>query len=223
MLSKGTIRLTFSCLATAIVLISSPGSEALAPKSHSESMKGSTHGSFDCMVCHSYKRSAETPSAPLRNQSANTSRFEVYDSISEICLSCHDNIVAPVPPTSENWRCTAFPTPPDSEVKHHPYCVPYGYSPELDFLPPYVGENRRVRLFGAWGNSFDGPRVECASCHDPHHPENPKFLRVPPEQQELCKCCHKALPGLTRRVYVLMQKYTTQPKDCPECHPRHYK
>jgi len=35
-----------------------------------------------------------------------------------------------------------------------------------------------------------GPSVECASCHDPHTPNNGTFLRVSNNQSGLCLSCH---------------------------------
>lgn len=236
MLSRGAIRILWCCVATmSMASLAAPPDNSSGSgerqASHFDSMKGSVHGTFSspedrtnpCKACHSGvdEVGAEIP-VPLWDPTGDTEPFQAFSGVSDVCLSCHEAIVAQAPPTSAGWRCCVFPGPQNGagEAKHHPFAVPYGCRPDLDFFTPDEAEGRGIRLFEAWDRSIATKRVECASCHDPHHPENPQFLRVSPEQQELCKCCHQTLPELTRRVYLPMQRNAVERTDCRSCHPK---
>jgi len=236
MLSRGAIRILLCCLATMpMASLSAPPNEspgsAEHPKDHLDSMKDSVHGSFGlsekvsipCNSCHvgGIEQGADRP-VPRWDPSTDTVQFQVFGGVSEVCLSCHDGMVAAAPPTSAGWRCCVFPGPQNgaAKAKHHPFAVPYGCRPNIDFLPLSEAEKGSINLFEAWDGSVSTKRVECASCHDPHHPENPKLLRVPSEQQQLCKCCHETQPELTRRVYLPMQRDMDVRGDCRSCHQK---
>ena len=89
----------------------------------------------------------------------------------------------------------------------HPVGVQYPDPNVYDFQPGLIakanvsffdfdGDNRpdsnEIRLY----NSGSGPRVECASCHDPHGVEGAdgkliaSFLRVKSKESTICLTCH---------------------------------
>ncbi|ROR32426.1 cytochrome c3 family protein [Inmirania thermothiophila] len=89
----------------------------------------------------------------------------------------------------------------------HPVGVRYPDPGVYDFAPGMVAQGG-LRFFDKDGDGradpdeirlYDngsGPRVECASCHDPHGVDGgggaliPSFLRVPSDGSQICLTCH---------------------------------
>jgi len=109
------------------------------------------------------------------------------------CLACHSSGIGTIP------DFTAFALGTDL-TDDHPIGILYPdeFGPGYDFAEPDVIITGRLSFFDLNGNGFpnandvrlydtgDGPKVECASCHDPHGVPsgtkgtkfNPSFLRV---------------------------------------------
>jgi predicted CXXCH cytochrome family protein len=147
--------------------------------------------------------------------------------LSLLCLSCHDGVMVPAPPTSERWFSgTQIPgvqadgTTQLQEIGHHPFGVEY--TPHWGTGLLAYSEVRKCglplsRLAGSPAGS-----LECPTCHDPHSPAGESYLRVTMDEYKLCLCCHQQLPELSRQVYLPMQKEleVIESGDCRSCHQK---
>lgn len=137
-------------------------------------------------------------------------------SSSSLCLSCHDGTIAvdtinspyPAGTTTANYHfrmttagpgtCGAChwengPTPLAAEKRHgflgtdlsndHPINMTYDNLADPKLRP--------ISWVTAAGLKLDSlNRVQCASCHDPHVPNEKAFLRISNAQSALCTTCH---------------------------------
>jgi predicted CXXCH cytochrome family protein len=188
-----------------------------------------------CFNCHiSTARPAN--SGALRWQApAGSPDFECFRrqagdalpiNLSLMCLSCHDDVIAPAPPTSERWLARS-PLLGDQisgvsrkqGIGHHPFRVEYPAQWSPDFQQYYASPMCELPLYPTYRG---GSRVslECPTCHDPHSPAGEPYLRVSSEKLELCLCCHRETPELSRQVYLPMQKEKKliESGDCRSCH-----
>lgn len=136
-----------------------------------------------------------------------------------VCLGCHDNVNAygtylgnsastkhdllnapgsgGVPDTSSYPKCARchgamyglpdpFPIGVDL-TNDHPISIRYPTAAEDPAfrVPPDANEGwgpGDLRLYGGW--------IECPTCHEPHDPSRPAFLRKSNAGSALCKTCH---------------------------------
>jgi len=166
-----------------------------------------------CKYCHT-PHNASTDEAltgvVLWNRQTPTGPYQMYDSsvsssldgavattpegVSLACLSCHDGTLAFNAvlngPVLNTGRISAGPGLIGTDLRNdHPISIQYGVdtalNPITDTVKGLVGE---LRLYSgvAYTNDF---QVECASCHDPHNTDNPKFLRLA-SVADVCTTCH---------------------------------
>ncbi len=149
--------------------------------------KESVHEPFSsgmCDACHEV-----TPEGKLKQ----------LDGMNDICLTCHDGIVAKdekvIHPAFEMLECTNCHNPhtspdikllkkPVSEVCfecHEPMVAkkhPYDVTPSKKII-------KNEALFAHGGH------VTCVSCHKPHASKLPVLLKESIDNRELCYKCHK--------------------------------
>ena len=127
-----------------------------------------------CNLCH-------PPTADIENSAVFLK--------SDLCLDCHDNIVAIMP---EARLRSGIPAMNNHPIKFTP----------LDFDPKKISHN----IISVGGKFFvSGPSgtlplfgktersaiVECATCHDPHGDSgHQKLRRLESRRGTLCKVCH---------------------------------
>ncbi len=80
----------------------------------------------------------------------------------------------------------------------HPISVPYPtFSQDSAFNQPIITKSDGGRAFTNGVQTFDDDKVQCASCHDPHDPDETNtegrdpFLRTSNEFSALCLTCHQ--------------------------------
>ncbi|GIK17578.1 MAG: hypothetical protein BroJett003_25420 [Planctomycetota bacterium] len=105
-----------------------------------------------------------------------------------ICLGCHDGTVASSTIGTAHAMLAGvregFEVPDGFVWRDHPIGVPYpqrerGYAPRSR-----VESDGRIRL--------PEGRVECVSCHDPHHAAGePYLLAMSNRRSALCLACHE--------------------------------
>ena len=161
-----------------------------------------------CIYCHTphnangsttvlWNRDLKDPSVyTLYNSSTLEEQPVGPGSVSLLCLCCHDGIISTeniLPDFSfhgkspECTNCHSMLDPaaaPFTDLSDdHPVSIPYSLvSPGLHERPINDVFPNGVRL-------FEG-RVECASCHNVHDPDNRPFLRIADSGSALCYTCH---------------------------------
>ena len=80
----------------------------------------------------------------------------------------------------------------------HPISVPYPlFSQDPAFNQPLIAKEDGGRTFPNGVQTFDDDKVQCASCHDPHNPDEENiegrdpFLRTSNRFSALCLTCHQ--------------------------------
>lgn len=80
----------------------------------------------------------------------------------------------------------------------HPISVPYPtFSKDSAFNQPLIAKEDGGRTFPNGVQTFDEDKVQCASCHDPHNPDEKNiegrdpFLRTSNRFSALCLTCHQ--------------------------------
>ena len=204
--------------AAAVMVFYSP---ALGSLDHTQQLIGSpenTPGQLAtiCRTCHlDMSRPLKTGSF-LQRPALN---------MSLLCLSCHDGVIGPAPPTSDGWFSGAqtLGVPPagiswTEEVGHHPVGTAYKQQGGSGLHPYEEPINCALPLYRL-GSSL-ATRVECPTCHDLHSPAAESNLRVTMDENKLCLCCHEQMPELSRQVYLPMQKEkeVIESGDCRSCH-----
>jgi predicted CXXCH cytochrome family protein len=193
--------------------------------------------SENCEICHLCGSGSEGAQTPLWDLATKNHIFQCYagragegnpSSVSLVCLSCHDGVIAADPPTSIGWPASSLigwfasspilKIEPGYEYLHHPYSVVYPWLWDSSFSPSVDGHVGVLPLHSPLGYGGLETRVECATCHDIHYSTAVAFLRISAEQNKLCLCCHKGVPTLTRHVYLQMQKKDVKSDDCRSCH-----
>jgi predicted CXXCH cytochrome family protein len=171
-----------------------------------------------CLVCHGCGLKAAIPNRSSWGTSGQApagwcDQQRTDSNLSLMCLSCHDGAIAPPPPTSEEWfggrRTIGDPVsvPLDRRtIGHHPFHVAYPVDGNRGFLPARQVTACSVSLFGVSQSHGYALTVECPSCHDVHRSSENSYLRVSMDRYELCLCCHRRVPPLSRAVYLPMQK-----------------
>lgn len=166
-----------------------------------------------CVYCHTPH--GGQPDAPLWNRSINTSgNYTMYTSptidmsidaqptgVSLACLSCHDgtiglDVIVNAPNSYTGGIPTTTPgtnTMPTGGFTYigedlrddHPVSVIYDPTSDTQF-------NAIADIEAAGVVLFEGNRVQCASCHNPHESDAAlaPFLRIANGGSTLCKTCH---------------------------------
>lgn len=167
-----------------------------------------------CVFCHTPHNAKSPQLAPLWNHASTTATYTLYGSptmdrtpqqpgySSKSCLSCHDGTVAidsygsrtganlmpgtPGTPHSPNLGTDLSDDHPVGVQWAHQTCTSSAFpcctlechtSLEPDGMP----------FYGTRGNRS----MECATCHEPHMKySNPKMLRRPLANSEICLTCH---------------------------------
>lgn len=80
----------------------------------------------------------------------------------------------------------------------HPISIPYPtFSRDSAFNQPMIAKEDGGRTFPNGVQTFDEDKVQCASCHDPHNPDEKNiegrdpFLRTSNRFSALCLTCHQ--------------------------------
>jgi hypothetical protein len=80
----------------------------------------------------------------------------------------------------------------------HPISIPYPtFSQDSAFNQPLIAKEDGGRSFPNGVQTFEGDKVQCASCHDPHNPDEKNiegrdpFLRTSNRFSALCLTCHQ--------------------------------
>ena len=132
---------------------------------------GCHDGSLGTAVVHGYVGSTKHDliNAPGSGGIPDTSSYPN-------CERCHPDMYGGPP---ANWLGTDL-------SNDHPVAMLY---PTIVQDPAF---NTPPSLSNGWTDVplFEG-RVECASCHNPHDPTNPAFLRVANAASALCLRCHQ--------------------------------
>jgi predicted CXXCH cytochrome family protein len=228
----------FKAMLLAMVFCNSGFADAGPNETPNDSLHDPLRNKGECGICHLCAFHSGEAHSALWDSLTETDEFSCFTkragqdiplAISQLCLSCHDDVIAPVPPTSESW----FARPPlrgvpasellrKDEIEHHPYQLEYPSPGNPDFL--LLGENPACPLplfsLPCCGNA--GGSMECSTCHDLHFPAAAPNLRVSIKQHELCRCCHRAIPEMSGHVYLPMQKEkrVIESGDCRSCHVR---
>jgi predicted CXXCH cytochrome family protein len=180
-----------------------------------------------CFYCHTPRHAttmSETTAEdvnryPIWSQAAVTiTSFETYTqgggiigqpgSVSRICLSCHDGLVATsvygyVRP-SAIWNVSRGQTAADEILlrrhvgdpsRHHPIGFDYhDIVAKDDEINPATSDLLGVNAYGMTiGDLLWSGRIECSSCHDVHNTKNEgrKFTWIEDSGSNLCFTCHK--------------------------------
>lgn len=183
-----------------------------------------------CIYCHTPHNSDAT--APLWNRffSADGSAFKLYsavgsanitfgsgltsDSISLLCMSCHDGLTTIDGGMINTITATSTPVTGPANFgtdlsKHHPInfqVSPIDIQNDLwvsggSFTGGYMGRDGGVNAYaGPYDKKFPlfslkdgrtGPRsLECPSCHSVHDSQYQPFLRDTMTGSKLCLACH---------------------------------
>ncbi|HNQ23199.1 MAG TPA: cytochrome c3 family protein [Phycisphaerae bacterium] len=148
-----------------------------------------------CSACHLPHQSEAPPAAPLWDTGADLSRrFGNEDKGTpgwgtKLCLTCHDGTLAKDTSRSAlTLRLVGEDYPARFGTGHqttdHPVGVKYpqtkrGYRPVTSVL-------------ATGAVTLPKGRVECSSCHDPHHEaQQPAMLVLSNVRSALCLTCHK--------------------------------
>lgn len=104
-----------------------------------------------------------------------------------ICLGCHDGTVATSTIGSSHSMLAGvregFSVPKDFVWRDHPIGIPYPTGNRREYRPIAFVEKTSVRL--------PEGRIECISCHDPHHTTGLDDLLVMSNRRStLCLSCH---------------------------------
>jgi formate-dependent nitrite reductase cytochrome c552 subunit len=80
----------------------------------------------------------------------------------------------------------------------HPISIPYPtFGKDSAFNQPLIAKEDGGRTFPNGIQTFEGDKVQCASCHDPHNPDEQNiegrdpFLRTSNRFSALCLTCHQ--------------------------------
>jgi predicted CXXCH cytochrome family protein len=157
-----------------------------------------------CIFCHAPHNTSGL--RPLWNRELSIASYQIYRSTtmdahpgqptgaSKLCLSCHDGTIAlgSVLSRSEQIRLSGGDFIPAGLANlgtdlsdDHPISFFYtsGLAASDRQLKSPAGLPHEVRL------DANG-RLQCTSCHDPHHNRYGDFLVARPEFGELCMACH---------------------------------
>jgi len=180
-----------------------------------------------CNYCHTpHNKMTPTEEAmagitryPIWSQaSTTTTLFQTYTrgsdsigqpgSVSRICLSCHDGLVAGnvygYVPSVTIWNVSQSEAPektrirlsyPDYRSYHHPIGLDYHDVEEKDDeINPATAALRGANKLGMTiGDLLWNGRMECTSCHDVHNNNNEgsKLTWVADYRSNFCLTCHK--------------------------------
>ena len=130
-----------------------------------------------CLSCHDGVSGEGDTSAvnpwDTHNMVNDVGSGHYTENVTPNCYSCHFS-GATYP--EKNWRIGP------NLMDDHPVSVSYNAAKVLN--PAQFRDSPINSLKLVNGN------VECVSCHDPHAPENGRFLRVTNDNSELCLSCH---------------------------------
>lgn len=144
-----------------------------------------------CKICHPLQNSlTEIKYKPLWNNGVSSKNYLIYssptmnafvnqpDGTTKLCLSCHDGTIA------------SNDVGPDLSDDHP---VSFEYNSTLAVLDK--GLNDPVTTLSGLGGTIEtdllsSGKMQCTSCHNPHHTTYPKHLVMDNENSELCFRCH---------------------------------
>lgn len=235
----GKLPVVLSAALAAVVLCNPAYCESIHDQKLTGS-SGSTPGGryWSCAACHICIAGTKRDQAPLWDSLAlpAISQCQMMRSVESVltipsllCLSCHDDVVAAAPPTSEAWfagqRTLGAPATgfsPGRKIGHHPYRVDYPANTNPYYVP--IGADLACDL-PLYRLSLTGKArlsLECPTCHDVHSSDSDSYLRVSLQHNELCLCCHRQMPVLSRQVYLPMQKEqkVIEGGNCYSCHDK---
>ena len=175
-------------------------------------------GGETCPPCHPPHDSGTPVAGPLWNHEASVAPFALYHnstlddpvdrlgSVSKLCLSCHDGIVA-IDTFSGNTGTTSMVGDEEIEIdvlNDHPIGVTWDHQTIHNNASSSFCSQCHVTMSMAsrdmplpfYEDDLAQPRMECATCHDPHNhvPDgNEYLLRVTKKDGSLiCLYCHDA-------------------------------
>jgi predicted CXXCH cytochrome family protein len=170
-----------------------------------------------CVYCHT-PHNANTDvsrTSYLWNRNVRSTDYQVYDGTytnpispnsthTYMCMSCHDGTTTAIgamlnPPSDYNNSQDTIYVTGDANLgtdlrNDHPIDLVYLNSTEGGPLPSswYHSstniQSAGIKLFNIGSNTNV---MTCASCHEPHNKSGlPTFLRVTPNNSQLCITCH---------------------------------
>jgi predicted CXXCH cytochrome family protein len=159
-----------------------------------------------CVYCHTPHNATGKTFGPIWNRTNSSASYTMYGTTTSntasesvpgteslACLSCHDGTVAidsivNTPNPSNSWTSnsqviTGFALVGTDLSDDHPVSITYneGLS-SLDTKANALLDG--VTLYDG------GTKVECASCHSVHDDTLAPFLRVTPDNSDICTACH---------------------------------
>jgi len=203
-------------VAAVSVALSSSLSADIAGSKHDLSSEGGGYFtsdiSFSCYFCHAVHTPDEgVPGSggyPMWNKDLSSlGPYSIYSSPtlesslasppnveSLACLSCHDGTVALNvirSGTLGTMSPSAFlgdrPSNLGTDLSNdHPISFSYDQLVDSGFAPLASAVVSGLKFYGA-----ELDQLECATCHDPHDPTYPPFLRVSNAGSTLCLACHQ--------------------------------
>jgi len=208
-----------------------------------------------CIFCHTPHGKAVT--VELWNHQPTAAAYTLYSSDyltsktypasnqpgakSKLCLACHDGTIAigavyntsgsgSVGSIAMQGGTTTLPSGSSSNVgtslvNDHP--VGFGYDPTKD--PELVSRTWPWKTAVKLDPDASAGKVECTSCHEPHHNTNGKFLQISNANAALCTFCHNKANWSAAAHKTSTQSYTPAGYSattigewaCRNCHQSH--
>ncbi len=208
---KGSLALSSVVLLLVLGSPANPQGRTLADTKHNLSITGkgsfvATQESQMCIFCHTPHRTRTN--APLWNREDSTQSYLEYTSTtfagtttqptgsSKLCLSCHDGSIALGMVVSNPREIAMAPgrrllNTGGSYIgtnlqDDHPISFDYSSSGAGSAI-----EYRTRSSIALPVHLDDQGRVQCTSCHDPHHDPFGAFLLATDQYSSLCLACHQ--------------------------------
>jgi len=210
----------FIALAGLLMFAPNGTTSGLAGTKHDFSVAGpgpvkAQAGGEMCIYCHTPHRAMVE--GPLWNHTLSQATYTPYSSptlkatvgqpngSSRLCLSCHDGTVAiglvhsqsePLPLRDNVTTLPVGPANLGTDLEgHHPFSFVYDA-----VLAAGQGQLKNPSSLDSKVRLDEDQRLQCTSCHDPHHDDYGKFLVMDNQSGALCLSCHE-LPGWTQATH----------------------
>lgn len=188
-------KLIMLCMVFGLILGFSTGAFATIVGSEHD-LSGAGLGTTElCIFCHIPHNPIAGINLPLWNRPETVSQgsFTLYDGTaaasvtgsSAICFSCHDGVtnLNAFQGGADDTPMGAVPGNLDLDLTDdHPVSMVYGTAG--------VGDGTEYQVAPLNGLVLEATNVECATCHDPHNPDNGSFLVIPNTNSDICTSCH---------------------------------
>lgn len=210
-LAAGTAALVV-VLSAGAVPWSGPASAKIAGTPHDLSGRGVSAGDEVCTYCHTPKSVTGVAAPQWFGDGAVATGFAVFGiraedvpagiaflppprGVSMVCLSCHDGVTAwdalfANPGLSTAADRVAATLTIGGYSNDHPVSIDYPAASDPGVNVAGRDAAGALPLFRDFSGSGAAPRVECASCHNPHGDAQRKFLRMSAAGSGLCLSCH---------------------------------